>query len=399
MIKKKFFLRINYSDFKIIGVFVIILFSSLSISSQINRDTLNKFNENKLKQGYWLIYLTDRLIPTKDTLNASFYAFDYYESGIRIGFFSIADDYRKRAKKVIFVDVLPIKGKVLLLNGNVKYYDKDSISLDEIYINGIPQLRQSYVWVKNNKCKYKQIINYNHKYKSSIGSFEYTYFYNGNVINKSWFRKQNNIWSFHKEIDERSKIKDIFIYKYNIFLNEANIIYESEKNDFVCIDIGYQGNVINNQLNHCLNFNYINFFAGRYGLGFSTAIGSQYSKRNNIYSNIKDSNLVACGIAFFESNILNHYFIISKKSLKVSVFSDVGLNQFFPFNDDNGLKYLKNQNSYMDLKNGLCAFILLNKINLKTEIYYRNQLFGVTNYGNIHNFEGLGLSIGFLWKG
>lgn len=380
--------------------YILILFFyalTFTVNAQINNDTLNKYNENKQKQGYWKVYLTEKLIETKDSTKAYFFAFDYYEEGIQIGFFSIADNFRKNARKIIFENEKPVKGEISILNGNIKYFDKDSISLDETYVNGIPILRQSFVWDKNRKCKFKQNINYNHQYKGEKGSFEYTYLYFGEAIDKRWFRKKNNSWSFHQEIDKRQKIKEIFIYKYNIFLSEVNIISKSEKNQLAWFDLCYQGNIINNKLNYCINVNYVNFFAGRYGIGLSHSIGTQYSKTNNAYSNLRDSNLIAQGIAFLEFNISNHYLIINKKTLKVSIFSDCGLNNFYPFNYEKKFMYLKNQNNYMDLKNGISIFAHLNRLKIKAQLYYKNQLFGITNYGNITNFNGLGFSFGFFW--
>lgn len=370
---------------------------SLNINAHINNDTLNKFDANKLKKGYWIVYLTDRLIPTKDTAKSYFYAFDYYEEGIQIGFFSIADNYRKNAHKVIFENEQPVKGQISLLNGNVKYFDKDSISLDETYVNGIPILRQSFVWDKNKKCKFKQDINYNHQYKGETGSFEYTYSYFGETIDKRWFRKKNNSWSFHQEIDKSQNIKEIFIYKYNVLLNEVNIIIKSKKNQMAWFDLCYQGNIMNNKLNYCINVNYVVFFARRYGIGLSHAIGTQFSKNNNAYSNLRDSNLIAQGIAFLEFNLSNYYLIFNKKKIKVSIFSDCGLDYFAPFNFEKKFSYLKNQNKYMDLKNGVSFFIFLNKLQFKAQVFYKNQLFGITNYGSINDFRGLGFSIGILW--
>jgi hypothetical protein len=174
------------------------LFCSAWGSSQVNTDTLNKFNSKHKKQGFWVVYLTDHLLPVKDAQKACYYAFNYFDNGVKVGFFPWAGKERKNAGR-LSSEGQSKEGAPVLLNGNFKYYDKNGKkTLDEIYKNGTPLLMEAYTFDKSGICVLKETCDFTKMYNNQFGSFYYEQnYYVNNIIDHTWYGKSDKgIWRF-----------------------------------------------------------------------------------------------------------------------------------------------------------------------------------------------------------
>lgn len=61
---------------------LLLIFLAITFSSQITiaqNDTLNRFDQNHKKTGWWVDYLDKNLASTEDTSEAKYYRYSYYE--------------------------------------------------------------------------------------------------------------------------------------------------------------------------------------------------------------------------------------------------------------------------------------------------------------------------------
>ena len=69
----------------LVSLFLLVTSSALlgqgSGSVKAKKDTLNKYNSKKLKNGYWKVFLDDKVNPTDSLKNAYFYGFELWDNG------------------------------------------------------------------------------------------------------------------------------------------------------------------------------------------------------------------------------------------------------------------------------------------------------------------------------
>lgn len=381
------------------------LFFALHVSAQFNKDTLNRFSDAKKKTGYWLVFLNDKLIPVKDSSQAYFYAYNYYDNGVKAGFFPIANSSRRKSVRVDYHGLSPVKGRPQLLNGHITFFDKDSISMDEVYLNGIPVSRQGFFWDKIKKCKYKQTLDYNHAYKKETGSFYYEYFnYEDSIknfndvalIEKIWYRKKLKTWKLHYDKPKRGEEYYGGLVRYNILPLDRNgkgtsLINLVRRSPRVRFDLGFDRTYIKNQW---LSGMYLDCFVkgdGRGCAGFNYNVSFTNSPKNYGYGTEKR-------VILYESNLVVHFLIIYKKLIKSTVFLNFG-DSYFTLNykkNDGRTAFL--DNDFVNLKPGLWTVLNLRGLQINMQLYYRFVFEGKKQFGTKQDFNGIGYSIGFSLK-
>ena len=159
---------------------------------------LNQKDEFGKKTGFWIIYLTDKLIPTKDSLEASYYAYNLYFFGGDFSFISDCKKEKRKASKITVEGTKGAKGKPVLMNGNYKIYNKKGkLVLSETYKNGLPVHFESY-YVKNQlKPSINEIINWSEAIDDQLGSYCYTIFRTDDSVYKAaCLKKKEGKWVF-----------------------------------------------------------------------------------------------------------------------------------------------------------------------------------------------------------
>ena len=375
---------------------------SCQVWSQIKSDTLNKHNDKRQRHGYWVVYLTKQLTPTTDTSKAFFYGFNYYDNGHLVGYFNIGNVYKKEATYVTYEDSMqPRKGKIKLLNWHFIFHDRDSISMEETYKNGIPIIRKSYVWDADKRCKYLQILDYTNEYEEEIASYEYEYYYYDELIEKMRFRNKAKTWGYHYEIKKDKEVKEHRIYKYEIFLDKEvamhkgiggnkrrpHIHWMSRKSSGEShylfglpfptseVSISKDQKVLSGAF---LPIQFIHFREPiriddplpRYGIGLSTGIGG-----GSIIKGHDTTNVVFSNIRF-----MNYYAVIDRPYFQLFLISGTGPNLFYKKN---------NPETYLGEDIGFG--ILLDKIG-SWNFFYKIPLVGYPNYETIKKYTLFGVS-------
>ena len=159
-------------------------------------DTLNKFDSNGKKNGYWLVYLDQNANPT-DSLNSFYYGYDLYVNGYKFIYFM--NDKSKADNRLVHHGNNPEKGHPMLINGQFSWFDKETNTRHSIesYRNGHPQFIEFYAKIqKTDTTTYlRENINYAKKYENDF----YSYYYRicsvkGNNIEERYFRKVGRKW-------------------------------------------------------------------------------------------------------------------------------------------------------------------------------------------------------------
>jgi len=165
------------------------------------QDTLNKFNSEGKKHGFWKKFLDKDLRPI-DSAKSYFIALVPFDNGKDlINYF----DSKWRSKdSIVHEQLLPNKGAPVLLNGTFKWYyrKKKIMYVRESYINGYPSLIQTFHYDLRDKRKDSDTIlylndniDYSKRYNNTPGSYYYSY---NPVVNNNlreyWYRKVGTKW-------------------------------------------------------------------------------------------------------------------------------------------------------------------------------------------------------------
>lgn len=179
-------------------IFVAIVFTKTLIAQS---DTLNKFNANKKRHGYWIKYFDLKLMPT-DSINAYYYGYNLYDNGYPIIYLSNHKHFKKCRQT--YDRSLPQKGVPTLFEGTFKWYDKktNSIRLIETYKNGYPIKSEFYS--KKNKSDttmyISEVFDFDKKYENDFYSGYYAFYNNkGEIIKEYYLRKKDNKWGFYNK--------------------------------------------------------------------------------------------------------------------------------------------------------------------------------------------------------
>jgi hypothetical protein len=161
-------------------------------------DTLNKFNVNGKKDGYWLQYL-DSLTNPSDSVNAFFYGYELYDNGIKVfKFYEKSQIYKNYT--LVYDGNFPSKGNPILIDGTFKWYSNEvQIENIEIYKFGKPHYFKSYVYSINQlNSIFNEVLYFDKLYNGVIGTYYYEEYLNGNLIRKYWYRKGRKKWKSFK---------------------------------------------------------------------------------------------------------------------------------------------------------------------------------------------------------
>ncbi len=177
---------------------LIVLFLTKTLLSQI--DTLNKYNSKGKKHGYWKQYLDVNGNPI-DSSNSYFFYYSYYNNGdAPIQVFKQKSNNGKSAYPASKLE----KGKPILLNDTLKWYDQVTLKLTQIKIFscGHPIREEYYSNYKNNKDNNVVVIefvDYTKRYNNEVGSFYYKNTSPSSMkYDEYWFRKVKGKWRFDK---------------------------------------------------------------------------------------------------------------------------------------------------------------------------------------------------------
>jgi hypothetical protein len=176
-------------------IFLSILFKQ-DIKSQ--NDTLNKFNANGKKTGYWKILLDEKTNPTQNLSESYFYCFELWDEGQRV---TPIDRYRWKKNLLTINKPMPYKGIPVPISGNFKWFNrKGRFIAEEVYANGNPIYFKSYKSKKSDTIDYiDEHIDFTKKYNNITGTFYIEmYSSSSNKLKKSWFRKGPKGWRCYK---------------------------------------------------------------------------------------------------------------------------------------------------------------------------------------------------------
>lgn len=143
-----------------------------SLSSLAQNDTLNQYNSNHKKEGFWICYL-DKNLKLSDSTNATYYGYELFDDGIN------RTHLAKRNMKVFLVKQpkeLKDTSRLVLLDGKFILSNKNGTekSIEE-YRNGY-----SYIFrgLTTNKAKNiydfeQEYLDFSKRYNNQLGSFYY----------------------------------------------------------------------------------------------------------------------------------------------------------------------------------------------------------------------------------
>jgi hypothetical protein len=374
----------------------LILISSIS-HSQSFRDTVNHFNSKHQKNGYWVIYLNERLVPVKDTSQARFYGFNYYDNGVLVGFFPAANQSRKRAKKIDYHGLDPIKGKILLLDGRITYYEKDSATLDEVYENGIPLCRRGFFWDRRGQPAYTQILNYKKEFKNETGSFYYEYLQRKDTLEKIWYRKKSDVWRLHynkRYLPEEATNTKL---KYDIEAMDRNgkglSFWNAIPKLNLKFDVAYERTYMGCQWLQGMNFTMEEAVDRNFSIGFCYSALYAASQKNYGFNNVGQ-------ISAFEDGTLSlNYYFFSGHRIKIGCGLNMGIFENY-LQNDKGRRLAKND--YWMMKPDLEFAYRFQRVQMYAKLYYRvltlSRFGPSTFYRHSMDFWGPGICLGVSLK-
>jgi hypothetical protein len=183
-------------------IFIFLIFFSISARcySQL-KFPVNQRNEMGQKIGFWLIYLSDRLIPTKDSVNALYKAYNFYFLGSDQSYFSDLKRNKKKASRLLVEGIKGIKGNPTLLEGTFSFYNrKDKLSTRQTYNAGLPVHLEAFAYNKRGKVTYYETITYSQMPDNQLGSYVFRKFKgNGTLLKTTSFREENGFWYFTEQ--------------------------------------------------------------------------------------------------------------------------------------------------------------------------------------------------------
>ena len=156
-------------------------------------DTLNQLNAKGKKNGYWKVYLDDKLEPVTSESSAYFYGYEYFDNGKNVFPFL----YDKG--KIVYNSIVPDKGKPALLGGTFRWYNENGILTEEnVYKDGYPFLIKNYFFPKKRPEEVSmQVLYFDKQYNNTPGTCYYEEYYKGRLKDKRWYRNGENGWKVY----------------------------------------------------------------------------------------------------------------------------------------------------------------------------------------------------------
>ncbi len=180
--------------------FLYCFFVLCALTSNAQKDTLNRFSENGKKEGIWKVYLDQYLNPVDSVQKAYFYAFERYDQG-QIVFKFYKEKYTLN-DSIAYSQPLSELGNPIVLNGTYKWFEPNGQIMKQYeFKNGFPMYYKSYQYYANDpkKCGYNEIRDWSKKYNDLAGSYYYEAFWDGKLLVVGWFKKDKKKWKLMKE--------------------------------------------------------------------------------------------------------------------------------------------------------------------------------------------------------
>jgi hypothetical protein len=193
-----------------------ILFSQSDSLSK--SDTLNKFNVEGRKTGYWKVYLDEHVNPVKSDTSACFYAYNLYDNGSPVFVFSRTK--MKAKSRQVYSDSLPQRGSPKLLAGTFKWYVGNGNEFEEIYDRGCVQYIRGYSKQGNQEPALIWEYDYTKRYNHTLGSALYTEYSSDGKKKEYWYKKGKNGWRIYPKSPDR--------YIYTRIKLDVDIIDEAD---------------------------------------------------------------------------------------------------------------------------------------------------------------------------
>ena len=117
----------------ILTISITLLLTLNTIGQGIVNDTINQYNENGKKHGYWVEYVDNELKITKKK-KALFFRYRYFDNGVKIG-----GDYTNSPIMRSNLEVdgnKAIHDSIVIMNGVYKMIDEKRRYIEQIYDNG-----------------------------------------------------------------------------------------------------------------------------------------------------------------------------------------------------------------------------------------------------------------------
>lgn len=166
--------------------FILLVFYSNILNAQINSDTVNKFNKEGIKMGYWKAFYNQKNEIIQDSAFASHYGYEYYINGEL--YKVVLDKYFYNIIKTKYIPYDSLETNKIL-NGEINYYDNhNNIICKETYINGYIIKSRIYSYYYDSTISSEEILDYKNKYLGNIES----YFYEKNtykILRDKWESK------------------------------------------------------------------------------------------------------------------------------------------------------------------------------------------------------------------
>ena len=159
----------------------------LTLCLYSQNETVNQLDTNGKKDGKWIEYLDSTWKILKDTNQAIYYRYVYYEHGVKI----LPELYCTAKKRLEYIGDNNQDSKPVALNGEYKWYDKKRRLLSyDCYKDGEHLWGKNYRWGLFNK---KLTGTKTHEY------YDYTIHYNNQPQSAYYecYDKKGNVRKFH----------------------------------------------------------------------------------------------------------------------------------------------------------------------------------------------------------
>lgn len=112
-----------------------LLFLASVLVSFSQTETLNQLDKNGKKDGKWILYLDSKGTKLKDSTDALYMRYTYYDHGLNI--YPMGNFITKNGKMELPISNIESKGKIKLLDGEYKCFDKKGrILFIHVFKNG-----------------------------------------------------------------------------------------------------------------------------------------------------------------------------------------------------------------------------------------------------------------------
>lgn len=180
------------------GILFMILLMCIQ-HTQAQTDSLNHRDSKGKKDGYWTVYLNEKLDPVDSISQASYIGYELYVNGDDVFSYHL---HRWSFSYMSYETPPPKKGNPEILNGTFKWYDnKGLLRNEEIYKNGHPFFIKSYNWDSENPSisVFNEVLYFDKLLDGIRGTYYYEeYGYNNKLIGKYWFKKGKRGWRVYK---------------------------------------------------------------------------------------------------------------------------------------------------------------------------------------------------------